>query len=361
MRFIFITFLLVVIQFLTFGMMKSLFWLFAERWSKITKRVVGWTLFVISNGLLLVSMLRVWHGSFRLTAFWMVVMLFTLFAMLATWLLQYLLVSRVKPEKLALVLRVFAPLMVVALFGLSLYNAYTPMVKRYQIQLDKPLAKPLRIGMVSDLHLGVLFGANQLDKLAQIMAHEQVDLILMPGDIMDDNTVVYEAQNMQPHFAQLRAPLGVFATLGNHDIHGYEVEITREIEKAGIQVLNDEAVETGGLVIVGRPDDSDRQRLPTAELLKKVDTAKPLILLDHRPTGIEAHAQLPIDIQVSGHVHNGQVFPANLIVRAINRLHYGYEKIGNGHFVVTSGYGFWGIPLRLGSQSEVVILEVIGR
>lgn len=83
-------------------------------------------------------------------------------------------------------------------------------------------------------------------------------------------------------------------------------------------------------------------------------------MLDHRPTEIEKHSKLPIDLQVSGHTHKGQIFPANLITALIYRLDYGYEKIGLGHYVVTSGYGFWGIPMRLGSQSEVVILDVTG-
>ena len=85
-----------------------------------------------------------------------------------------------------------------------------------------------------------------------------------------------------------------------------------------------------------------------------------MILLDHRPSDIDEHSQLPIDLQVSGHTHNGQVFPANFIVSAINRLGYGYEAIGQGHFVVSSGYGFWGIPFRLGSRSEVWLINVSG-
>ena len=83
--------------------------------------------------------------------------------------------------------------------------------------------------------------------------------------------------------------------------------------------------------------------------------------MDHRPDEIESHSTLPIDLQVSGHTHRGQIFPANIVTYLMYRLDYGYEKIGNGHFVVTSGYGFWGIPLRLGSQSEVWILEVKGK
>ncbi len=91
---------------------------------------------------------------------------------------------------------------------------------------------------------------------------------------------------------------------------------------------------------------------------KQVNTDLPIILLDHRPTDIEKHASLPPDIQVSGHAHKGQIFPASLITKMMYRLDYGHEKIGNPHVFVTSGYGFWGIPMRLGSQSEVIIIDV---
>ena len=97
------------------------------------------------------------------------------------------------------------------------------------------------------------------------------------------------------------------------------------------------------------------------KLLLQVEPGKPVILMDHRPSEIMAHSKLPIDIQLSGHIHNGQIFPANLLAAYVNRLAYGYEKIGLGHYFVTSGYGFWGVPLRLGSQSEVWIIDVKGK
>ena len=111
---------------------------------------------------------------------------------------------------------------------------------------------------------------------------------------------------------------------------------------------------------MGRFDNHKRQRVATTELLSQVNSAEPVVLLDHRPSAIIEHSQLPIDLQVSGHTHNGQIFPANFIVSAINRLGYGYEAIGKGHFVVSSGYGFWGIPFRLGSRSEIWIINLIG-
>lgn len=232
----------------------------------------------------------------------------------------------------------------------------------YQVQLDKPLEKPLRIGVASDFHLGKFFGAKQLDQLAEIFNQEKVDLILLPGDIMDDNTIEYLAENMQPHLAKLTAPLGVYATLGNHDFFGNQQAIATEIQKAGIHLLWDQAVKINNqFTIVGRNDDLIKNRPSTAELLANVDTHLPVFLVDHRPTEVEQHAQLPIDIQVSGHTHKGQIFPANIITALTYKLDYGYQKLGLGHYFVTSGYGFWGIPMRLGSQSEVLIIDVSGK
>jgi predicted MPP superfamily phosphohydrolase len=193
-------------------------------------------------------------------------------------------------------------------------------------------------------------------------AVEKVDIILLPGDIMDDNVNAYLAEKMQPHLAKLKAPMGVYATLGNHDLFGDQDRIDQEIRKAGITVLRDETLTLNNeLVLIGRNDDLTRNRPSTEILLKQVNTDLPTILLDHRPTDIEKHASLPLDIQVSGHAHKGQIFPASLITKMIYRLDYGHEKIGNPHFFVTSGYGFWGIPMRLGSQSEVVIIDVKGK
>ncbi len=153
----------------------------------------------------------------------------------------------------------------------------------------------------------------------------------------------------------------MYATLGNHDLFGHQAEIAAALQEAGISVLHDSAVLVDNRFwVLGRPDELDRQRADTADLLAKIDTERPVFLLDHRPTSIARHEKLPIDVQVSGHVHNGQIFPANLLVKLFNDLAYGYEARGRGHYFVTSGYGFWGVPLRLGSQSEVVVIDVAG-
>ena len=362
MRSVFFVLVLLALQLFTFGLGRSLQWLFAP-WVEPTRR--RWLMiaaYAVTNSLIAGLVLQLGHGIFRWMALWMVLLLFVMYAALATFLL-YLLLRRFMPQKpMSRSLRLFAPLFVAGLFGWALHNAYTPVVRHAEITINKKLDQPLRIGMASDMHIGKLFGAKRLDDLAAIMNREKVDMILIPGDVMDDNVDAYRAENMQPSLQKLRAPLGVYATLGNHDLFGHQREISYELTQAGIRVLaNESLVVDNRLLVVGRNDDTDKNRPSTAKLLENQNTELPVLLMDHRPTGIEEHAKLPVDVQVSGHVHNGQVAPANLIVRLLNRVHYGYEQINNGHFFVTSGYGFWGVPLRLGSQSEVWIIEVKGK
>ncbi len=361
MRITLFVLMMLLMQLFTFGLGRSLQWLFAHHIGRRGRRALMLAAFAVTDGLIAGLLLELGSGLFRWMAVWMVVMLFVMYAALATFLL-YLALRRLLPaQRLGRALRLFAPLFFLALSAYSVYNAYTPQVRRLSITVNKPMPRPLRIAMASDLHLGMLMGARQLDKLAAVIRDERADIVLLPGDIMDDDTRVYDAENMRPHLAAVRAPLGVYATLGNHDMYGHADEIRRALREAGIRELDNEVINLDGILLAGRTDDVDANRPSTAELLRGQNTALPVILLDHRPSQIEEHARLPVDIQLSGHVHNGQIAPANLIVRFLYRLHYGYEAIGNGHYIVSSGYGFWGVPFRLGSQAEVWIIDVKGR
>lgn len=358
-------FTLILLQFFSYGFARALMWQFRVTQPKTRKKVYIGT-FLFSNALMIFTMLRIWSPMFRITANWLVLLLFISFTAIILAAITFALKPFIRPEKSARPLRLLAPLILLGFYALALYNAYTPVVRYAQIEIDKPLAQPLRIGMASDTHLGVLFGNKQIDDLVHIMNQEKVDMILLPGDIMDDNTIAYEAKNMHAHLSQLRAPLGVYATIGNHDI-GYRGQaqhniITQTLEKAGIQVLTNRAVQVNDFWVIGLPDQMmGKGRQATSQILHKVNNQQAIFLMDHRPNSVLEHADLGIDLQVSGHVHNGQVFPANFIVRYLNRIHYGYEKINRSHFVVTSGYGFWGVPFRLGSQSEVWIIDIKGK
>lgn len=362
MRILFFIFFLLVLQLLSFAFIRIICWVAGDKLHHRAQRLLSIIIFGLSNMLMVAMALRLWHGVFHMGAFWLVLMLFTVYAALMAAMLYGLGYRFIARQKLVRIVRVSVPLFFIGITLLALYNAYVPIVRHYHIVLDKPLSQNVRIGVASDLHLGKLFGKRALNQLANLMTQEKVDLILLPGDIMDDDVRAYRAQNMQESLMQLHAPLGVYAILGNHDLFGHQSEIAAEIRAAGITLLHDDIIELPqGISIIGRPDNMDKTRQNTVKLLQKVDKTRPIILLDHRPDQIKDHTSLPIDIQVSGHAHNGQIFPANFIVHAINRLAYGYEQIGEGHYFVTSGYGFWAVPLRLGSQSEILVIDVQGK
>ncbi|MBV7388882.1 metallophosphoesterase [Pasteurellaceae bacterium TAE3-ERU1] len=319
----------------------------AERWLK-------WGFWLVPNAILLLTATRT-VPLFRTSA----TMLFVLvYAAIITALCALLLKLMRHQSAVGKAVRVVAPLAMAGVIGLGLYNAYTPVVRHYAFTTDK-LQGSLRVALIADLHLGKIFGNAQLDKLAEILAAEKSDVVLMPGDLMDDNTEVFEAENMQPHLAKIRAPLGVFATLGNHDFNGQQA-ITRAVEGAGITVLTDTSTLVDNrFYLIGRNDRLSKVRPATQTLLAQLpEDGKLRILLDHRPDEVDENAQLALDMQVSGHTHKGQVFPANLITKLIYTLDHGYLALNNRHFFVTSGYGLWGIPFRIGSQSEVMIIDI---
>ncbi|WP_299218887.1 metallophosphoesterase [uncultured Psychrobacter sp.] len=375
MRNAFFITIFVLLQLFSLGAALSLQWWLQPLINPALQISIWIAIFAITNGLLLLSVKRVFANSYRWVSGWMLFMHFMVLTALLTSLLYggyWLIVTFTDYRVLnALVitmgLRVLALLIFIGLFIYALYSAYIPVVRKKTIHINKPMVGQLRIAVASDLHIGRLFGSGAIDRLHRLVIQSEADILLMPGDIMDDNTDAFIAYDMQANLTELCAslPYGVYATLGNHDLYGHEQPISQSLRHAGVHLLNDDVVclthQGQPIWLVGRFDNHKRARVATTKLLAQVNIDEPIILLDHRPSDIVEHSQLPVDLQVSGHTHNGQVFPANFIVNSINRLGYGYEAIGKGHFVVSSGYGFWGIPFRLGSRSEIWLITLSGK
>ena len=249
----------------------------------------------------------------------------------------------------------------ISMSALGLYWAYSPIVKSETIKVDKKIEKPIKIAMVSDLHLGTFFGNGQLEKLNKIISEQKPDAVVIAGDLMDDDMVMYKKRNMKETLSKLNAPLGVYTTMGNHDRDAQE--IVDEVKKAGIIPLFDESMELNkDVTLIGRKDRSvSRDRLDTAELLKSVDLNKAIVLVDHQPDAINYHSTLPIDVQLSGHTHHGQMWPINYITERIYTLDYGYKEINGRHFFTSAGYGFWGPPFKTTARSEVWIITIEGK
>lgn len=241
------------------------------------------------------------------------------------------------------------------------YNAWNPVVTTYEVAINKQTTeKELKIVVVSDLHLGGIVGEKHLKRLVAEVDGLHPDMILIPGDIIDDYIAPYMTKKMGNTLEKLRAPLGIYAVPGNHDYYGNDVDqLVVEMEKIGIRVLADEtALIANDFYIAGRKDLAANGRIPTSALVADLDESKPLIMMDHQPVEFNEARDNGVDLLLSGHTHRGQLFPANLITRLIFENHYGYLQKDQLHSIVTSGFGTWGPPLRIGSRAEIVEINL---
>ena len=177
-----------------------------------------------------------------------------------------------------------------------------------------------------------------------------------------DASILFRTPPMHEHLSKLKAPLGVYATLGNHDYRGYDGVIAEAVEAAGIKALDNESVLLDDSVwLVGRSDDVDQTRLSAKELMTQVDSNKPVVFLEHRSSMMDEIKALPVDLHLSGHTHGGQIFPLTMLMNWLKPLNYGTKTIEDTQFLVTSGYGIGAVPFRLGTRSEIWMITLTGK
>lgn len=219
-------------------------------------------------------------------------------------------------------------------------------------------SKPLKIVAVSDLHLGYGIGNSELKKWVDAINAENPDLILIAGDVIDTDVAPLEENHTEEYLRQLRAPLGVYACVGNHEYISNLKRSSEWIKRSGIHLLRDSVAEIGhGVSIVGRDDRSNPRRKPLSHLTANLDPSQRIILLDHQPYHLEEAVRNGVDLQLSGHTHRGQVWPINWITDKLYEVSHGYKQKGNTHIYVSSGIGIWGGKFRIGSQSEYVVIH----
>lgn len=245
-------------------------------------------------------------------------------------------------------------------------NAVIPVVTRYDIAINKSAGdvKSLRIAAVSDIHLGSIIRKRSIIKLSGILKDLKPDVVFLLGDIIDGEIGPVLRGDLLQYFTIPESTDGLYAITGNHEFIGGGARTIPYIESKGIRVLKDESVTLpGGIQLFGRIDrDSFRfygkERMTLNQLMGQADTTRPIILLDHQPFKLHESSKMGVDLQLSGHTHNGQMWPLNYITGKIYELSYGYLKKGNSHFIVSSGYGLWGPRVRSGSRSEVLLINV---
>jgi len=210
---------------------------------------------------------------------------------------------------------------------------------------------------ISDLHLGTLIGDRWLARLVDHVDSMKPELVVVAGDLIDGNVDRVEA--FLPELKRLRAPLGVFAVTGNHEVYAGLDRSVKLFEEAGYTVLRDRwAAPAPGLIVVGVDDLTARRQFALGDHpVEKALAGRPsgaTILLSHTPWQAKEAAKLGVGLMLSGHTHDGQIWPFGYLVRFTYPLMGGRYTVGGMTAIVCRGTGTWGPRMRLWRPSEIV-------
>lgn len=225
-----------------------------------------------------------------------------------------------------------------------------------RLTTEKSMAKPIKLVMMSDLHLGYHNRKEELRRWVDMMNEEHADAILIAGDIIDMSIRPLKEEKMYEEFKRLNAP--VYACLGNHEYYSGEPDAQKFYEQAGIHLLRDSCAVVGDLCVIGRDDRTNQHRKTLADIMKQADRSKFTILLDHQPYHLEQAERQKIDFQFSGHTHHGQVWPISWITENIYECAFGAHQRGDTRYYVSSGIGIWGGKFRIGTRSEYIVATI---
>jgi predicted MPP superfamily phosphohydrolase len=241
-------------------------------------------------------------------------------------------------------------------------NSRIPCVRTLNLQIHKSAGnlKHLNVVVASDFHLGTIVGRARLERIVDIINNLKPDVVLLPGDIVDEDITKVAKNNIGEPLRTIRSRFGVYAATGNHEYIGDIEKAAAFLTGHNVILLRDRAIKVAGtFYLIGREDFftnrfGGQQRKNLSELMKDVDKNYAVIMMDHQPFRLKEAAECGVDLQLSGHTHNGQIWPINYIIRLIYKLPWGYREKGDTRYYVSNGVGTWGPPVRIGNRPEIV-------
>jgi hypothetical protein len=228
--------------------------------------------------------------------------------------------------------------------------------------------KTYRIAFVSDIHAGSIVGEKKLPLMASRVKALSPDLVILGGDILENPPEVGDAVGFPQTMKAMQAPLGLYGVTGNHEYYANLERDMAYLETQGITMLRDDVVLVDdSFLLLGRNDaqaprfgDTHKHPKEILASLEEEYRKYPLLIANHTPTkedfrqAVESGALL----QLSGHTHNGQIFPFNFVTGALFPKSWGLLTSGDTHLYVSSGAGTWGPPIRTNSVSEIVLIQL---
>jgi hypothetical protein len=250
-------------------------------------------------------------------------------------------------------------LLALAALGYGFIEARQLRVEEITITTPKLASGRVTIAQISDLHLGIMQGDRLLDQVMARLREIKPDIVVATGDIVDGGGDDLEA--LARRFHAYTPPLGAYAVTGNHEYYAGLENSLRFLRNAGFTVLRAESARAGGIVLVGVDDPTavsagQPARVDTREALASAGARDFIVLLKHQPV---VDGGTPFDLQLSGHIHGGQIFPFVYLTRLTYRVHTGLTELAGGRrLYVSRGAGTWGPPVRLFAAPEITLITI---
>ncbi|MCG6881966.1 MAG: metallophosphoesterase [Deltaproteobacteria bacterium] len=220
-----------------------------------------------------------------------------------------------------------------------------------------------RIVQISDVHLGLIVGKRQLSRILNAVRAANPDILVSTGDLLDGQ--IDGIGDLVKAFQNINPPYGKYAVNGNHEYYVGIDRARRFCRLAGFTLLNDAAVDIPGVLVIAGVDDLTAERFGRSgsgrekTLFSKWPKERFLLVLKHRPV-LDPESEGFFDLQLSGHTHDGQMFPFSLMVKMVFPIGAGLLKLpDNAALYVSRGSGTWGPPMRLLSPPEVTVIDLV--
>lgn len=244
---------------------------------------------------------------------------------------------------------------------MSIYAVYAaeklPNVVYYRYA-DARIQKDVKIVIASDLHITKMTSIDKVKEQVDYINDLKPDIVLLPGDIADDK--VEDIKGQIHELKKLKAPLGIYYTLGNHETYFNAYAWEAEFATLGWTVLHNSGVSVPntGVYIGGIPDVHGFATNFKQTVRQSADNEY-RVVLSHIPTAAKYIGDTKIDMLVAGHTHGGQIFPFNILTKYGNDGYvFGEYKLNNTVILVSRGVGYWGPPMRLGAPNDLIVVEL---
>lgn len=250
----------------------------------------------------------------------------------------------------------------IACSAYGIWNALHPRVTEITVSIPNLPAswRGAKIVQLSDVHLGHVFREGFMKDVVATVNGVSPKMVVITGDLFDgmDGNLNAFADRIN----DINAAEGTYFVTGNHETYLGAKKAFTVLEATNIHILNDKVADVDGLKVIGisYPEQNASKNMPALlEKLAPQFAGQPSILLYHAPTNIEDFKKAGVNLQLSGHTHEGQIFPFRYITRLLYKGYdYGLHTDGAYSIYTTSGTGAWGPTMRTGNVPEIVVITL---